>query len=146
MTFSLTGRRRPRSKWMENGSGDALAPDGWKVDSLAPEKSRDTSQIPGIEHMDINDQIYYCESVELISDCEGLLGLMDKNLVDVDHRKLQKILETAIHMYVGMQRHKMDVGRHLEEKYISEVEFRKWLPRHSVRTYVSPSTIKLICL
>ena len=39
--------------------------------------------------------IYYCETVELISDCEGLIGLMDKHLADVDNKKLQKILEAA---------------------------------------------------
>ena len=39
--------------------------------------------------------IYYCEEVEPISDCEGLLGLMDKHLQDVDNKRLQKILETA---------------------------------------------------
>ena len=33
--------------------------------------------------------------MELISDGEGLLGLMDKHLADVDNKKLQKILERA---------------------------------------------------
>ena len=39
--------------------------------------------------------IYYCQSIQLISDCMGLLGLMDKCLADVDNKRLQKILETA---------------------------------------------------
>ena len=36
-----------------------------------------------------------CDPVGLISDCKGLLGLMEKNLADVDNKKLPKILETA---------------------------------------------------
>ena len=28
--------------------------------------------------------IYYCEEIELISDYEGLIGLLDKHLADVD--------------------------------------------------------------
>ena len=39
--------------------------------------------------------IYYCNEVELLSDCEGLLGMMDKCLCDIDNTKLQKILERA---------------------------------------------------
>ena len=38
--------------------------------------------------------LYYCK-LQLISVCQGLLGLMEKNLADVDNKKLQKILETA---------------------------------------------------
>ena len=36
--------------------------------------------------------LYYSDPVQLISDCQGLLGLMEKNLDDVDNKKLQKIL------------------------------------------------------
>ena len=39
--------------------------------------------------------LYYCDPVQLISDCKGLLGAMEKYLTDVDNKKLQKILETA---------------------------------------------------
>ena len=39
--------------------------------------------------------IYYCNEVELLCDCEGLLGMMDKYLADIDNKKLQKILEKA---------------------------------------------------
>ena len=39
--------------------------------------------------------LYYCDWVELISDCHGLLGLMEKNLAEVDNKKLQKRLEMA---------------------------------------------------
>ena len=40
--------------------------------------------------------LYYCDPVELISDSKGLLDLMEKNLADVDNKKFQKILETAL--------------------------------------------------
>ena len=39
--------------------------------------------------------IYYCPEVELISDCQGLLGLLDKHTADVDNRSLQQILIRA---------------------------------------------------
>ena len=39
--------------------------------------------------------LYYCNEVELLSDCEGLLGMMDKYLADIDNKKLRKILEKA---------------------------------------------------
>ena len=39
--------------------------------------------------------LYYCELIELISDCEGLVGMMGKHLADIENRKLQKILEKA---------------------------------------------------
>ena len=37
--------------------------------------------------------IYYCEEVELVSDCHGLLGMFGKPLADITNRKLQKIME-----------------------------------------------------
>ena len=37
--------------------------------------------------------IYYCEDVELVSDCQGLLGMFGKTLADITNRKLQKIME-----------------------------------------------------
>ena len=40
--------------------------------------------------------IYYCEEVELLSDCEGLLGMIDKYLADIDNKKLQKMLEKML--------------------------------------------------
>ena len=39
--------------------------------------------------------IYYCPKVELISDCKGLVGLLDKHTSDVDNRSLQQILIRA---------------------------------------------------
>ena len=36
--------------------------------------------------------LYYCPEVELISDCQGLLGLLDKHTADVENRSLQQIL------------------------------------------------------
>ena len=39
--------------------------------------------------------IYYCPEVELISNCQGLLGLLDKHTADVDNRSLQQILRRA---------------------------------------------------
>ena len=36
--------------------------------------------------------IYYCPEVELISDCQGLPGLLNKYTTDVDKRSLQQIL------------------------------------------------------
>ena len=32
--------------------------------------------------------MYYCDPVQLISNCQGLLGLMEKILADVDNKKL----------------------------------------------------------
>ena len=39
--------------------------------------------------------IYYCPEVELILDCQGLLGLLNKYTSDVDNRSLQQILIRA---------------------------------------------------
>ena len=39
--------------------------------------------------------LYYCPEVEMISDCQGLLGLLDKHTADVANRSLQKILICA---------------------------------------------------
>lgn len=39
--------------------------------------------------------LYYCQDIELISDCEGLLGLLDKHTSDVDNRSLQQFLIRA---------------------------------------------------
>ena len=39
--------------------------------------------------------MYYFNQVELISDCEGLLGVFNKPLADIENRKLQKIMERA---------------------------------------------------
>ena len=43
----------------------------------------------------IHHWIYYCKQVELISDCEGLLGMMGKHLAVIENRKLQKLPEKA---------------------------------------------------
>lgn len=37
--------------------------------------------------------IYYCEDVELVLDCQGLLGMFGKTLADITNRKLQKIMK-----------------------------------------------------
>ena len=39
--------------------------------------------------------ICYCKEVELVSDCEGLLGMFSKSLSDIENKKLQKIMEWA---------------------------------------------------
>ena len=39
--------------------------------------------------------LYYCPEIELILDCQGLLGLLDKHTADFDNRSLQQILMTA---------------------------------------------------
>ena len=39
--------------------------------------------------------VYYCPELELISDCQGLLGLLSKHTADVDDRSLQQILIRA---------------------------------------------------
>ena len=39
--------------------------------------------------------IYYCNEVELVSDCEGLLGIFSKPFADIENKKLQKIMERA---------------------------------------------------
>ena len=39
--------------------------------------------------------IYYCQEIELISDCQGLLGLLDKHTADIENRSLQQILIRA---------------------------------------------------
>ena len=36
--------------------------------------------------------LYYCPEIEFISDCQGLLGLLDKHAADADNRSLQQIL------------------------------------------------------
>ena len=39
--------------------------------------------------------LYYCPEIELILDCQGLLGILDKHRADVDNRSLKKILMRA---------------------------------------------------
>ena len=39
--------------------------------------------------------LYYCNQVELVSDCEGLLGMFKKTLAEIENRKLQKFMEKA---------------------------------------------------
>ena len=39
--------------------------------------------------------LYYCPEWELISDCQGLLGLLSKHTADVDNRSFQQILIRA---------------------------------------------------
>ena len=37
-----------------------------------------------------NHWVYYCNDVELGSDCEGLLGIFSKPVADIENKKLQK--------------------------------------------------------
>ena len=37
--------------------------------------------------------LYHCPEVELITDCQGLIGWLNKHTADVENRSLQKILE-----------------------------------------------------
>ena len=39
--------------------------------------------------------IHHCPEVELITDCQGLIGWLNKHTADVENRSLQKILERA---------------------------------------------------
>ena len=39
--------------------------------------------------------LYHCPEVELVSDCQGLLGMLSKHTADIENRSLQKILERA---------------------------------------------------
>ena len=71
-------------------SGSGLLPEDKDYSAVEREAIALDSAISACHHW-----IYYCKSIELISDREGLLGLMDKHLVDVDNKKLQKILQTA---------------------------------------------------
>ena len=43
--------------------------------------------------------LYYCTEVELISDRQGLLGLLDKHTADIENRSLQKTLIRAGNYY-----------------------------------------------
>ena len=39
--------------------------------------------------------LYHCPEIELITDCQGLIGWLKKRIADVENRSLQKILESA---------------------------------------------------
>ena len=39
--------------------------------------------------------LYYYSEIEFISDCQGLIGLLNKHTADVDNRSLKQILEWA---------------------------------------------------
>ena len=39
--------------------------------------------------------LYHCPEVELITDCQGLIGWLSKHTADIENRSLQKILERA---------------------------------------------------
>ena len=71
-------------------AGSGLLPDDNDYSAVGAEAIALDHAISACHHW-----IYYCDTVEFICVCEGLLGLMDKNLADEDNRKLQKILETA---------------------------------------------------
>ena len=46
--------------------------------------------------------LYYSDPVQVLSDCKGLLDLMEKNFADVNNNKLQKILE-KLRIIIGKQ-------------------------------------------
>ena len=62
----------------------------WDFSSMEAEATALDRAISACHHW-----IYYCPEVELISNCQGLLGLLDKHTADVDNRSLQQILRRA---------------------------------------------------
>ena len=39
--------------------------------------------------------LYHCPEIELVTDCQGLIGWLNKHTADIENRSLQKILERA---------------------------------------------------
>ena len=71
-------------------AGSALLPEGRDFSPIEAEAIALDRAMTSCHHW-----IYYCQEVELVSDCEGLLGMFNKPLADITNRKLQKIMEKA---------------------------------------------------
>ena len=71
-------------------SGSNILPLYWNFSSMEEEAIALNRAISACHHW-----IYYCPEIELISDCQGLLGLLDKHTADVENRSLEKILIRA---------------------------------------------------
>ena len=71
-------------------AGSGLLPEGRDFSPIEAEAISLDRAISSTHHW-----IYYCEEVELVSDCQGLLGMFNKQLADITNRKLQKIMEKA---------------------------------------------------
>ena len=71
-------------------AGSGLLPEGKDFSPIEAEAIALDRALTACHHW-----MYYCDQVELISDCEGLLGVFNKPLADIENRKLQKIMERA---------------------------------------------------
>ena len=69
-------------------AGSGLLPEGRDFSPIEAEAISLDRAMTATHHW-----IYYCEDVELVSDCQGLLGMFGKPLADITNRKLQKIME-----------------------------------------------------
>ena len=71
-------------------AGSCLLPEGKDFSPVEAESIALDRAMSACHHW-----MYYCDQVELISDCEGLLGIFGKSLADIENKKIQKIMERA---------------------------------------------------
>ena len=71
-------------------AGSGLLPEGRDFSPIEAEAIALDRAMTSCHHW-----IYYGQEVELVSDCEGLLGMFGKPLADITNRKLQKIMEKS---------------------------------------------------
>ena len=71
-------------------AGSCLLPEGKDFSPVEAESIALDRAISACHHW-----IYYCDQIEIISDCEGLLGMFGKPLADIENKKIQKIMERA---------------------------------------------------
>ena len=66
-------------------AGSCLLPEGKDFSPVEAESIALDRAISACHHW-----IYYCDQIEIISDCEGLLGMFGKPLADIENKKIQK--------------------------------------------------------
>ena len=71
-------------------TGSSLLPEGRDFSPIEAEAIALDRAMTSCHHW-----IYYGQQVELVTDCEGLLGMFGKPLADITNRKLQKVMEKA---------------------------------------------------
>ena len=71
-------------------AGSALLPQDREFSSMEAECIAFDRAMVSCHHW-----LYHCTEVELITDCQGLIGWLSKHTADIENRSLQKILERA---------------------------------------------------
>ena len=60
--------------------------------------------------------LYHCPEVELVSDCQGLLGMLSKHTADIENRSYRKFLSVLVIM-LGKQNTSEELTTRLQMHY-----------------------------